>query len=161
MPLLYESNLLQYSLSLYAILTRLGLKPPRSKRPMLGPKSRLMGMSRREGTGFWRGWSRLMMLLARASVASVEFPASGRRLGSAPPGPPPCHGDKPLRPKFFPRSFLAKSVRRWLFWGLRFAMLFIDLHKFNELNLRIYTVAFKWKCYFVSFISYSKTMNYE
>lgn len=105
---------------------------------MLGPKSRLMGMSSREGTGFWRGCSRLMMLLASASVASVEFPASGKRLGSAPPGPPPCHGDTPLRPKFFPRSFRPKSDRRGLFCGLRFAILLSICTKFNELKMRIF-----------------------
>lgn len=111
------------------LLTLLGPKP-RSNRPILGPKSLLMGMSKSDGTGFCRGWSRLMMLLARARVASVlPLAARGRRLGMPPPGPPPCHGDTPARPKFFPRSFRPKSMRRPLFWGLRLAILFIDLEE--------------------------------
>lgn len=120
------------SVTFLITLTRLGTKP-RSNRPTLGPKSRLMGMSRRDGTGLGRwGWSRLMMLLARASVASVGPPPRGRRFGSPPPGPAPCHGDTPTRPKFFPLSLRPKSLRRPLFCGLRFA---ISTWGLNELVL--------------------------
>lgn len=105
------------------LLTLFGTKP-RSYRPILGPKSLLMGISRRDGTGFCRGCSKLMMLLASARVASVEPPARGSRLGRPPPGPAPCQGETPLRPKFLFRSLRLKSMRRPpLCWGLRFAIL--------------------------------------
>lgn len=116
-------------------LTLCGGKP-RSNRPMLGTKSRRMGISRRDGTGLWRGWSRFRMLLARAKVASVDPPPRGSKLGSpAPPGPPPCQGESPLLPKFLRWSFRWKSMRRPPLppaWGLRFAILIYALHENNH-----------------------------